>query len=101
MLPLLRHCSELTQKLYSPLCRTFGSLTMSGTRSLRLIDELKNNPTILQGLKTELRGILDTELQRRGIPKVRRYFTAFLEFFSSILNVKLGEWRLERVGMEM
>lgn len=46
-----------------------GDLTMSGTRSLRLVDELKKNPTILQGLRRELKSILERELEKRGVAK--------------------------------
>ena len=47
-----------------------GTLSLSGSPSMMIREEIVKNPQMLKATKAEVLGILDQELERRGIPKV-------------------------------
>ena len=54
---------------FSYLHRTTGSLSLSGTRNVLLLEQLKKNPAVLQKMRKELSALLDERLEQRGVAR--------------------------------
>ncbi len=45
-------------------------MSLRETKNTRLLDQMKRDPNFLENMKQQLRSVLDSELEKRGIPSV-------------------------------